>query len=202
MNSGSPKRTRMSVERRREQLLDVTKTIAIEHGFPGVTIESIARAAGVTRPVVYTCFGDLTTLLAALVERESDRALGQLIPSLPRPGTSGTPEEQLLAAFDAYLRAGEADPETWRFVLIPPDGAPELLREAIERGRDVVVGYLAEAFKSELDEEAIPYPDEAARLVAAAADQAVRLMITQPKKYKRERFMATAAALLERLAPA
>ena len=54
-----PKASRMSAEARREQLLDVTTDIASEHGFTAVSIESVARGAGITRPIIYQHFGDL-----------------------------------------------------------------------------------------------------------------------------------------------
>ena len=48
-----------------------------------VSIEAVARAAGITRPIVYRHFGDLGALLDALVERETLRALTQLREFLP-----------------------------------------------------------------------------------------------------------------------
>jgi AcrR family transcriptional regulator len=65
------------------QLLDVTKEIVGEQGFHAVSIEAVARRAGITRPVVYEHFGDLKGLLEALVEREGARALAQLAAILP-----------------------------------------------------------------------------------------------------------------------
>ena len=61
-------RKRMSARERREQLLDVTKEIVGEQGFHAVSIEAVARGAGITRPVVYEHFGDLPGLLEAMVE--------------------------------------------------------------------------------------------------------------------------------------
>src|SRR3954469_1594769 len=57
---------RMTAEQRREQLLDATKAIVLEHGFHAVSIEAVARAAGITRPIVYGHFEDLGGLLEAL----------------------------------------------------------------------------------------------------------------------------------------
>ncbi|HEX6944950.1 MAG TPA: helix-turn-helix domain-containing protein, partial [Casimicrobiaceae bacterium] len=48
----------MSAEARREQLLDVTKAIVAEHGFHAVSIEGVAREAGISRPIVYGHFDD------------------------------------------------------------------------------------------------------------------------------------------------
>src|SRR6201999_3509674 len=104
-------------------------------GFHAVSIEAVARRAGITRPIVYGHFQDLGGLLAALVERELARALGQL------PETY----DDLLQALTAYLHAVRADPETWKLVLVPQEGAPRLLHERIAAGREAVIGRLAQA---------------------------------------------------------
>src|SRR4051794_18875063 len=126
---------RMTGEQRREQLLDATKAIVLDRGFRAVSIEAVARAAGITRPIVYGHFEDLGGLLEALVERESRKALRQL------PETY----DDLLAALTAYLHAVRGDPDTWRLVLVPQEGAPRLLHERIAAGRAAVIARLAEA---------------------------------------------------------
>ena len=112
---------RMTAAQRREQLLDVTKAIVVADGFHAVSIEAVARKAQITRPIVYSHFSDLGGLLEALVERESRRALSQLPDSY----------DDLPAALTAYLEAVRSDPDTWRLVLMPPEGAPRLLHERI-----------------------------------------------------------------------
>src|SRR5438876_389596 len=87
-------RERMPAAERREQLLDVAKQLVGEQGFHGVSIEAIARRAGVTRPVVYGHFKDLDDLLEALLDREGARALGQL---------AENPIQRLLAHTDWLL---------------------------------------------------------------------------------------------------
>ena len=125
--------TRMSGAQRREQLLDATKAIVVADGFHAVSIEAVARGAGITRPIVYGHFEDLGGLLEALVERESRRALRQL------PDTF----DDLLGALSAYLEAVRTDPDTWRLVLMPQEGAPRLLHERIAAGRAAVIARLA-----------------------------------------------------------
>jgi len=61
---------RMPPAQRREQLIDAALQVILEQGYGGVSIEAIARAAGVTRPVVYDHFANLGRLLYALIERE------------------------------------------------------------------------------------------------------------------------------------
>src|SRR5437588_9525846 len=94
---------RMTSAERREQLLDATKQIAFEHGFHAVSIEAVARAAGITRPIVYTHFRDLGGLLDALIERESRRALEQLAAVLPSELAGPDPRAALIEALRGYL---------------------------------------------------------------------------------------------------
>src|SRR5688572_14380809 len=124
-------RPRMSAAERREQLLDVAKAIVGEQGFQGVSIEAVARRAGITRPVVYSHFADLDSMLGAMLEREGARALSQLAEVIPSDLASGDPRELLLAALRGYLDVVRADPVTWRLVLMTPEGAPRDLRERI-----------------------------------------------------------------------
>src|SRR6476659_9305582 len=74
---------RMPPEQRREQLIDAALSVIIEQGYSGVSIEAIARTAGVTRPVVYDHFPNLGSLLQALIEREERYSLEQLARVVP-----------------------------------------------------------------------------------------------------------------------
>lgn len=187
----------MAAPERREQLLDVAKTIVDQRGFHAVSIEAVAREAGITRPVVYAHFGDLPGLLEALVEREAARALAQLATVLPGDLGEGDSRERLLAALGGYLEAAESDPATWRLVLMPPEGAPAVLREHIARGRRAVVTRLAEAVRFGIGQgRESPDPELTARALSAVADEAARLMLTDPERYSGERILAHARWLL------
>lgn len=202
MGAQALKPVRMSAEERREQLLDATKEIVSRDGFHAVSIEAVAREAGVSRPIVYGHFHDLPGLLKALVEREGERALGQLATVLPHDLGAGDPRESLLAGLRGYLAAAEADPVTWRLVLMPPEGAPDVLRERIELGRAAVLAQLAEAIRPGFGPgRESPDPELTARMLSAFADEAVRLVLTDPERYPAERVLAHARWSLERLGP-
>jgi AcrR family transcriptional regulator len=177
----------MTAEARREQLLDAAKALVAEHGFHGVSIEAVARSAGITRPIVYRHFDDLAALLEALVDRETVRALLQLRDVLPGDVTD------LIAAFDGYLRAVRSDPVTWRLVLVPPEGAPALLRERIAAGRAAVVEQLAAAVGPRAGS---PDPELTAHALSAVADEGARLMLADPARYPPDRLLAHAHWLL------
>ncbi len=192
--------SRLRAPERREQLLDVTKAIVAERGFHAVSIEAVARGAGVSRPIVYGHFDDLRGVLEALVLRESARALEQLARVLPTDLAQGEPRSQLLSALRAYLEAVRSDPDTWRLVLMPPEGAPDLLRDLLARGRAAVVGQLAEAVRPGLGPGGpSPDPELTARTLSAIADESARLLLTQPARYPVERLTGHAGWVLEQL---
>jgi AcrR family transcriptional regulator len=186
----------MSAEERREQLLDVTKQIVGERGFHAVSIEAVAKDAGISRPIVYGHFGDLGGLLEALVEREGERAITQLASVLPTEMAAGSRRDGLLAGLRAYLAAAQADPDTWRLVLMPPEGAPAILRERVSQGRDAVVAQLAQAVAPSL---ASPDVELTARTLSSLADEAVRLMLTDPRRWPADRLIAHAEWLISHL---
>jgi AcrR family transcriptional regulator len=65
----------MTGTERREQLLDIARTLFAERGFDGTSIEEIAAKAGVSKPVVYEHFGGKEGLYAVVVDREMERLL-------------------------------------------------------------------------------------------------------------------------------
>jgi AcrR family transcriptional regulator len=191
----------MSATERREQLLDVTKTLVGEQGFHDLSIEAIAKRAGITRPVIYAHFEDLDALLEAMLEREALRALTQLGAIMPTElPAGGARKEALLAALRGYLEAIESDPVKWRLVLMPPEGAPHMLREQVERGRDAIVATLAKVVGPGLaPERPSPDPHLTARLLSALSDEAARLLLSDPDEYPIERLMGHAEWLLGQL---
>ena len=190
----------MPAEARREQLLDVTKAIVADRGFHAVSIEAVAREAGITRPVVYGHFQDLQTLLEALVEREGERALAQLAKVLPTDLSEGDPRDTLLTGMRSYLEAVQADPVTWRLVLMPPEGAPEVLRERVEQGRAAVVAALAGTVGPALGpERGSPDPELTARMISALSDEGARLVLTDPEAFPPERILRHTSWFLQLL---
>ena len=197
----TPRSARMSAAERREQLLDVTKQIVGERGFHDLSIEAIAKRAGVTRPVVYQHFEDLESLLGAMLEREAMRALGQLSAILPQSlPDGGDRSAALLSALRGYLETIQSDPVTWRLVLMPPEGAPRVLRDTVENGREAVVAALAQVVGPGLaPERPSPDPQLTARLLSALSDEAARLLLKDPDEYPIERLLTHAEWLLHQL---
>jgi AcrR family transcriptional regulator len=171
----------------------VTSEIVTEQGFQGVSIQSVARRAGISRPIVYEHFDDLPGLLHALVAREMTNAQAQIAETELHDLSDGDPVELMLDSLRRYLAAVERHPNTWRLVLMPPQGAPELLRMSIARGRASVLDGLIDAVRPVLrgDGEA-PDPELTARILSAMADEYARLVLSDPERFPPERLLAHA----------
>lgn len=194
-------KTRMTAEQRREQILDVTHAIVGARGFHAVTIDGVAREAGITRPVVYGHFDDLPGLLQALIEREADRARGQLESVLPRPEAGDDPVDVLVRGLEDWLEAVAAAPATWRMVLTPPEGAPPELHEGIAESRAEAALHLQRL--TALDPRAVaggasPDPELTARMLQSFSEEAARLLLADPEKFTIERLVTHARWVLSR----
>src|SRR4051795_13704914 len=84
-------RVRMTGRERREQLVQVGRSLFAEKGFDGTSIEEVAARAHVSKPVVYEHFGGKEGLYAVVVDREMDALLSHITGSL-----SGSGPRQLL----------------------------------------------------------------------------------------------------------
>lgn len=189
----------MSASERREQLLDVATELVGKLGFQQVTIEAVARGAGITRPIVYEHFGDLPGLLDAVVEREMGRALAQVSETALTELTAGPPVDLMLESLRSYLHTVQTHPTTWRLVLMPADGAPEILRERIAAGRAAVLAQLIGAVGPALAaERESPDAELTARLLSAISDEYARLVLADPERFNPERLLVHARWVLER----
>lgn len=75
-------RVRMTGQERREQLLDIGRSLFAERGFEATSTEEIAKRADVSKPVVYEHFGGKEGLYAVVVDREMKRLLSSVTESL------------------------------------------------------------------------------------------------------------------------
>jgi AcrR family transcriptional regulator len=186
MESANQGSRRMRAPARREHLLDVATELAVDGGFHAVSVESIARRAGVTRAVIYQHFADVQALLEAVIARETTRALTQVSESALPPLESGDTVELLLASLTIYLAAVRDHPMTWRLVLLPPEGAPTVLRAAIASGRRAVLTQLTDSVSSAVGTGDSYEAELTARILSAVADEYARLVLTDQRRYPPE----------------
>jgi AcrR family transcriptional regulator len=103
----------MSGKERREQLLDIGRTLFAAKGFDGTSVEEIADKANVSKPVVYEHFGGKEGLYAVVVDREVSRLLDRVTASL----VGDHPRELLEQAAGALLEYVERDTDGFRILV-------------------------------------------------------------------------------------
>src|SRR3954447_6330579 len=81
-----PRAAHLGPERRRPLMLDAALKEVVQHGYRGTSMDAIAEAAGLSKPVVYECYPSKEKLFRALLEREEQR-LGEAV-AAPLPSNS------------------------------------------------------------------------------------------------------------------
>lgn len=112
----------MRREKRGEQLLDVAEALFGERGFEITSMEDIARAAGVSRTVVYAHYATKDAIFLACVERarlDLEERLGELKVMLD--GGAGL-EQVIERGGEIFFEILDRDPQRWA-VLFSPSSA-------------------------------------------------------------------------------
>ena len=190
----------MPIEVRREQVLDAALRLITAHGYAAVTMEAVAREADLAKPSVYNALAGRDALLQALLEREEGRALRTLAGAMPEGPDEADPIAALLAWARSLAHAIAADPAPWRLMLLPPDETPRLVRDRVQRGRDLAVAQ-ARALIGRQPALAGLDQDLTAGVLVAGCEHAVTRMLTDPAGYPPDRLIAYAEGLLGVLVP-
>ncbi len=104
---------RLPAARRRRQLLNVALATFSAGGFHGTSMEDVAAAAGVTKPVLYQHFGSKRALYLELL----DGVGGQLMDVIAKAAAEADgPQSQVEAGFGAYFRFVEHHEPAFRLL--------------------------------------------------------------------------------------
>lgn len=95
---------RMPREQRRAQLLELATELFIERGFQGTSMDDIASAAGVTKPVLYQHFSSKEELYSVVIEITGKRLLNSVIALGTIPGSTEARVRHGIAKFYDVVR--------------------------------------------------------------------------------------------------
>jgi AcrR family transcriptional regulator len=95
-----PMGIRLRAAERRAQLLGVARRLFARDGYRGASMESIAEAAGVTKPVLYQHFSSKRALYSALLANDLGRLTQELETAFSQAEDN---EERLRRGFGAYF---------------------------------------------------------------------------------------------------
>jgi AcrR family transcriptional regulator len=190
---------RLPAEQRREQLLDVVTKLVLDEGFGAVSIDRVAREAGIARTVVYSQFGNLEGLLNALVDRAAARAVGQVSAVIPEMPVNRDPDALLVDAVRAFTMLVRDHPRLWRLVLFPVEGAPPIVRERVAEGRAAVFALLEPLVEWGIEQRGGPEGIDTellARGLMTMGEDAARIVLAEPERFPPERIASFTATLL------
>lgn len=181
----------MSGKERREQLIQISRTLFAEKGFDGTSVEEIAATANVSKPVVYEHFGGKEGVYAVVIDREMQKLLGLVTEALSASHSLIKLERAALAllayveenseGFRILVRDSHAASGTGTFASLINDIASQvedvMVDEFVERGYDpklapmyaqMLVGMVALTGQWWLDVRRPPRQEVAAHLVNLA----------------------------------
>jgi AcrR family transcriptional regulator len=178
-------------ERRRPLVLDAAFALFLERGYSGTSMEAIAQAAGVTKPVVYACYPSKDELFKALLEREEARVLRQVADALPAAADLDDPEGTLIEAFTAFLRAVAASPDAYRVVFLGEGGVDRAVARRVQRGREMQIDAIAALARSWIENSGSDGDAEAAsrligHLIVGLGEAGARALLSDPERWTPE----------------
>ncbi len=100
-------------ESRRQELLEAAVRV-IERDGAGVSMDDIATEAGITKPILYSHFGDKAGLADALADHLSASIAGRI--ERARAETTDV-RDSIVAMIDAYVAMVEASPNLYWFLV-------------------------------------------------------------------------------------
>ena len=136
------KRGRMSTEERREQLLSAGVELLASRPYDEVSIEEIAKAADVSKGLLYHYFQTKRDFLLAAIERGE-----QELAELTAPDPDIPPAERLGASLERFLGFVEEHEAAYAAIFRSRGGGDPAIQAALETGRrqrmDAVIESLA-----------------------------------------------------------
>jgi len=163
---------RLSAGQRRRQLLEVALRLFATKGYTATTMDDIADAAGVTKPLLYQHFDSKRALYVELVDTVAT-TMRQAIESATAAAT--TPRQQVAGGFSAYFDLVISHADAFRLLFGPTGPEDQETADLLRHVED----QMAEAVGSLID---AGLDDDHRRLLAYAvvgmAEGASRFLLT------------------------
>jgi AcrR family transcriptional regulator len=131
------------------QTLDAAHGLFAERGYAAVTMDEIAAAVGVTKPLLYTYFGNKERLYTACMERAGDaltEAVAEAVAATASPG------EALGAGVRAFFSFLDSDRAAWAVLFdetLPIHGE---VAETVGEYRARILRFVAGSIRAQLPE--------------------------------------------------
>jgi AcrR family transcriptional regulator len=141
---------RLTAEQRRQQLFSVALELFARRGYRATTMDDIAEAAGVTKPLVYQHFSSKRSLYLELVDSIAQALLAAVREAVLR---AEGPRQQVELGFAAYFRLVISREAEFR-LLYGRDHAEDVeLGRALRTVEDAIAGAIDPLIAAGLDDD-------------------------------------------------
>jgi AcrR family transcriptional regulator len=141
---------RLTAGERRQQLFAVALTLFAERGYRATTMDDVAEAAGVTKPLVYQHFSSKRALYLELV----DSVAKELLAEIGRATAAAEgPRQQVEMGFAAYFHMLLTHEAAFRLLYGRNDDEDEELGDALRRVEDAIAEAIDPLIAAGLDPE-------------------------------------------------
>jgi len=130
----------MRAPERRAQLLEVARRVFGNSGFHAVSMETVAKEAGVTKPILYDHFPSKKHLYLALIDADLAMLHEDVRAALDSPLGN---RERIRASFQAYFDFVDQHAEGFRLLMQETVGAEEEFRGRVALVRDQILAEVA-----------------------------------------------------------
>ncbi len=183
-------------------ILDAALRVYLENGYSRTSMDAIADAAGVTKPVLYDGFASKRELFTALEEREERRLLESLEASLPSGDDLRDPARAIAKGFTAFFRAVLESPDSYRLILLEEQGTDPAVARRGNRTRTEQAKRIAVIAEEALVRTGVTDAGPTAHLLGHAmvgiGESLGRLMLAEPGRWDPEELGRTVAVLVMR----
>jgi AcrR family transcriptional regulator len=156
----TPAGIRLPAAERRAQLLEVACRLFAHDGYTGASMEAIAEAAGVTKPVLYQHFPSKHALYTDLLTIELGRLEMAFEDAIEHAEDNAA---RLRQGFGAYVDFVAVHEDAFRVLFTSSLGREDAFRERVARFRDWIAGRITAIIQAEAG-----LPETRARALAAA----------------------------------
>jgi AcrR family transcriptional regulator len=141
---------RLPAARRKRQLLDVARRSFAERGFHATSMDDVAEAAGVTKPVLYQHFTSKRQLYLELLEDVGGRMLDAIAKAV---AAADGPRQQVEAGFRAYFRFVADEGDAFRLLFGSGTRRDEEFERAVRQVEDAIADAIAVFIEADIDPE-------------------------------------------------
>jgi AcrR family transcriptional regulator len=143
-------RTRLPRAEREQQVLDIAHARFASDGYAAVTMDDVATAAGVTKPLLYAYFGNKERLYLAVMERAGEALVATVGDAI---AGAVSPADALRRGLHAFFAFVDEDRDAWRVLFDETLPAGGEIAGRVAAYRERLLALVAQANLARLPEQ-------------------------------------------------